>query len=142
MLVVGFDPVANPAALAAFRARFGVDAATAVLGPFQGRLSNEGESIELYKPDAPSPAPDAGFVPWILVDRVNYGVTAPWPAAAAGGGASLQRRVTAEFGNDPLNWKAEPPTAGRTNALAGVRATRHRRSATRLARWWPERASP
>ena len=86
VLVVGFDPVADPGALAAFRARFGVDAATAVLGPFQGRLSNEGEGIELYKPDPPSAAPDAGFVPWILVDRVNYGITAPWPAAAAGGG--------------------------------------------------------
>ena len=119
LLVVGFDPVADPAALAAFQARFEVDAATAVLGPFQGRLSNEGEGIELYKPDAPSPAPEAGFVPWILADRVNYGITAPWPAAAAGGGASLQRRVTAEFGNDPLNWKAEPPTAGRTNAPPG-----------------------
>ena len=58
-------------------------------------------------------------MPWILADRVNYGITAPWPAAAAGGGASLQRRVTAEFGNDPLNWKADPPTAGRINALAG-----------------------
>ncbi len=120
LLVVGFDPVADPAALAAFQARFGVDAATAVLGPFQGRLSNEGEGIELYKPDPPSAAPDAGFVPWILADRVNYGITAPWPAAAAGGGASLQRRITSGFGNDPLNWKAEPPTAGRTNALVGV----------------------
>jgi Immunoglobulin domain len=116
---VDFDPVANPATLAAFRARFGVDSSTAIFGPFKGRLSDEGESIELYKPDAPSPSPDLGYVPWILVDRVNYGTTAPWSSAAAGGGASLQRRVEAEFGNDPLNWKAEPPTAGRANTLAG-----------------------
>jgi len=119
LLVVGFDPVANPAALAVFRARFEVDAATTVLGPFQGPLSNAGGSIELYKPDAPSPAPDAGFVPWIPADRVNYGITAPWPAAAAGGGASLQRRVASAFGNDPLNWIADPPTAGRTDAPQG-----------------------
>ncbi len=118
-LVVGFDPVADPAALAAFRARFGVDTDTPIWGPFKGRLSDEGESVELYKPDGPSPAPAAGFVPWILVDRINYGVTAPWPEAAAGGGASLQRRVCSDFGNDPLNWKAEPPTAGRTNEAAG-----------------------
>jgi hypothetical protein len=120
LLVVDFDPVANPAALAVFRARFGVDTGTAIFGPFKGRLSDAGESIELYKPDAPSPPPDAGFVPWILVDRVNYGITAPWPEAAAGGGASLQRRFTSDFGNDPLNWKAEPPTAGRTNQPASV----------------------
>ena len=45
--------------------------------------------------------------------------TAPWPEAAAGGGASLQRRFASDFGNDPLNWKAEPPTAGSTNTLSG-----------------------
>jgi hypothetical protein len=120
LLVVNFDPVAAPASLAAFRTRFGVNTSTVILGPFKGRLSDSGESIELYKPDAPSPAPDAGFVPWILVDRVNYGITSPWPEAAAGGGASLQRRVASDFGNDPLNWKAEPPTAGRTNQPAGI----------------------
>jgi hypothetical protein len=120
LLVVDFDPVANPATLAAFRARFGVNTSAAIFGPFQGRLSDEGESIELYKPDAPSPPPDAGFVPQILVDRVNYGITAPWPEAAAGGGASLQRRVCSAYGNDPLNWKGEPPTAGRTNQPASV----------------------
>jgi hypothetical protein len=112
--------VANPAALASFQARFGVDTGTTILGPFKGRLSNEGESIELYKPDAPSPPPDAGFVPRILVDRVNYGITAPWAEAAAGGGASLQRRFAGVFGNDPLNWKAEPATAGRTNQPVGI----------------------
>jgi hypothetical protein len=120
LLVVDFDPVANPAALAAFQARFGVDSGTAVFGPFKGRLSDEGESIELYKPDAPSPPPDAGFVPQILVDRVNYGITAPWPEAAAGGGASLQRRVGSAYGNDPLNWKADPPTAGRINQPTSI----------------------
>ncbi len=119
LLVVGFDPMADPAALAAFRARYDVDVATTVVGPFQGPLSNAGGSIELYKPDAPSPAPEAGFVPWILADRVNYGITAPWPAAAAGGGASLQRRVASAFGNDALNWMADPPTAGRTDAPQG-----------------------
>jgi hypothetical protein len=119
-LVVGFDPVANPGALGAFRARYGVESNAVIWGPYQGRLSDAGESVALYKPDAPSPAPDEGYVPWIEVDRVNYGVTAPWPEAAAGGGASLQRRVSSEFGNDPLNWKAEPPTAGHTNQPASI----------------------
>ena len=120
LLVVGFDPVADPAARRRSGLGLGWRLPRWCSVRSQGRLSNEGEGIGLYKPDAPSPAPEAGFVPWILADRVNYGITAPWPAAAAGGGASLQRRVTAEFGNDPLNWKADPPTAGRTNAPVGL----------------------
>jgi hypothetical protein len=120
LIVVHFDPVANPSTLSAFRARYGLSTNTPIFGPFTGRLANEGDTVELYKPDAPSPAPDAGFVPFILVDHVNYLPTAPWSTAAAGGGASLQRRVLSNFGNDPLNWKAEPPTAGRTNATSGI----------------------
>ena len=93
---------------------------TPIFGPFSGRLANEGDTVELYKPDAPSPPPDAGFVPFIQVDHVSYLPTAPWSTAAAGGGASLQRRIMSAFGNDPLNWKAEPPTAGRTNNATGI----------------------
>ena len=119
-VVVHFDPVTNSSALSAFRARFGLNTNTPVFGPFTGRLADEGDTVELYKPDTPSPPPDAGFVPFILVDRVSYLPTAPWSAAAAGGGASLQRRIMSDFGNDPLNWKAEPPTAGRTNFATGV----------------------
>ena len=54
-------------------------------------------------------------MPYAVVDRVSFGPTAPWPLAAAGGGASLQRRDAAAYGNDPLNWKGEAPTAGRQN---------------------------
>jgi hypothetical protein len=115
-LVVRFDPVANPTQLASFRARYNVPSAVPVYGPFSGRLSNDGESIELLKPDAPQgPGPDAGFVPYILVERVHYQPAAPWPASADGGGASLQRHDPASFGNDPLNWKAASPSAGLAN---------------------------
>ena len=119
-LVVHFDPIANPSALSSFRTRFGLNTNTPIFGPFSGRLANEGDTVELYKPDAPSPPPDAGFVPFIQVDHVSYLPTAPWSTAAAGGGASLQRRIMSAFGNDPLNWKAEPPTAGRTNNATGI----------------------
>jgi hypothetical protein len=119
-IVVHFDPVTNASALAAFQTRFGLSTNTPIYGPFNGRLANEGDTVELYKPDEPSPPPDAGFVPFIQVDHVSYLPTAPWQTAAAGGGASLQRRVAKDFGNDPLNWKAEPPTAGGTNNATGV----------------------
>ena len=114
LLIVDFDP-ANAAALAAFRTQYGIDPAVAVYGPFSGKLANEGESVELYRPDKPQqpPSPDAGFVPYIIADRVNYAGAAPWPAGAAnGGGHSLQRLAVTLYGNEPLNWGEAPPTSG------------------------------
>jgi len=119
LLAVNFDPATNTTELAAFRSLFGVATNIPIFGPYQHHLGNSGDQVELYKPDPPSPAPDAGFVPFILVDHVDYLPTAPWPVAAAGGGASLQRLVASAYGNDPLNWKADLPTAGRTNAPSG-----------------------
>jgi hypothetical protein len=48
---------------------------------------------------------------------VNYLDAAPWPSSADGGGDSLQRKNPAEYGNDPVNWTAEAPTAGRANTV-------------------------
>jgi len=120
LLIVDFDP-ADAAALAAFRTQYGIDPAVAVYGPFSGKLANEGESVELYRPDKPQqpPSPDAGFVPYIIADRVNYAGAAPWPAGAAnGGGHSLQRLAATLYGNEPLNWGEAPPTPGQAGTLA------------------------
>jgi hypothetical protein len=114
LLLVNFDPAVNPLAVANFRGKYGTNGALA--GPFGGRLNNGTEELVLSRPDAPETSgADAGFVPMILVDRLVYGSVAPWPTAADGGGASLQRISPALYGNEPLNWKAEPPTAGATN---------------------------
>ncbi|WP_165108775.1 lamin tail domain-containing protein [Limisphaera ngatamarikiensis] len=117
LLVVAFDPQTNAAALELFRARYGVTT-TPIAGPWDGRLDNAGETVELLRPDTPQapPHPDAGYVPYYPVDRVAYGRAAPWPVEAAGGGASLQRIRPDLYGNDPVHWKAGAPTAGRTNA--------------------------
>jgi hypothetical protein len=115
LLLVDFDPAFNLSAALNFRAKYGTNGT--LVGPYSGRLNNAGEALELYKPDAPqtAPHPDTNFVPMILVDRVVYSPLAPWPVAADGGGASLQRIAPSLYGNEPLNWKAEPPTAGSTN---------------------------
>ncbi|MCS7337498.1 MAG: lamin tail domain-containing protein [Verrucomicrobiae bacterium] len=115
LLVVPFDPVANPAAAATFRSRYSTDAP--LVGPYSGKLDNAGETIELLRPDAPKapPHPDAGFVPFVLVERVAYDDEPPWPVEADGSGASLQRIVPTAYGNDPINWRARAPTAGRMN---------------------------
>ncbi len=120
-LVVPFDP-ANAAQLAAFRAKYAVSAAVPVYGPYSGKLDNSGENVQLLKPDAPQEAgaPDAGFVPYVLVDKVDYRDTVPWPAGVVdGGGLSLQRKGGLLYGNEPLNWMASTPTPGAANG-AGV----------------------
>jgi hypothetical protein len=116
LLVVSFDPLADPAALATFRSHYSLSSAAPVLGPYTGKLNNASNSVALYKPDTPQlpPDPDAGFVPYILVDRVVYSDSAPWPVSADGQGDSLQRINADEYGNDPVNWRAAPPTPGPT----------------------------
>ena len=115
VLVVSFDPVLEPSVLATFRGKFGVSGATRIFGPFHGKLSNGGGSLELYKPDEIQrpPHPDAGLIPLILVEKIKYDDVAPWPPEADGTGAALQRKDLKAFGNDPLNWFAGVPTPGR-----------------------------
>src|ERR1051325_7469524 len=66
--------------------------ATNVIGPFTGRLSNNGDKIELRNNNNR------------LMDSVSYGVEGDWPAAADGTGASLTKR-NPDFGSaDPKSW--------------------------------------
>jgi len=119
LLIVSFDPTTNATALSAFRSKYGVSNSVPVLGPFKGRLDNRSESLALFKPDPPQgpTLPDVGFVPYVLVEQISYSNLPPWPVSADGSGASLQRITATEYGNDPVNWKAEAPTAGRANTL-------------------------
>ena len=124
LLLVNFDPVADSGALAEFRARYNLGAGVPLFGPYNGKLSNTGESIGLYKPDPPQapPHPDAGFVPYVLVEHIDFLNIAPWPAGADGTGSSLQRQVGASYGNDPTNWFAAAPTALAANTTTAFDA--------------------
>jgi hypothetical protein len=128
LLVVNFDPAVT-AASNAFRARFNVPAGVPLFGPYRGKLSNGGGTIELHRPDPPQgPAHPEDFameyVPYILVEEIKYSDASPWPTNEVdGGGNSLQRIVPADYGNDPINWKGATPTAGRTNAPPAVAPT-------------------
>ncbi len=118
LLVVSFDPVTNAAARTTFQARYGTN--SVLVGPYRGKLDNEGESLKLYKPDPPQ-APvsaDAGLVPYVLVERVDYDNLAPWPAGADGTGSSLQRVSLTGYGNEPTNWVAALPTPGPGGTVA------------------------
>lgn len=120
LLVVDFDP-ANVTALDAFRTRYGINSSVPVLGPFTGALGNDEDTVALYRPDKPQPptAPDAGFVPYVIADRVSYTDDLPWPIGAVdGGGLSLQRVAPHLYGNEPLNWIEALPTPGADNSTA------------------------
>jgi hypothetical protein len=116
LLVVGFDP-ADAVQLAAFRAKYGVSNSVPVFGPWNGKLNNSGETIELKRPDKPDVTGSDVVVPYIMIDKVSYADNAPWPAAADGVGNSLHRVSLTGFGNDPTNWFASGPTAGRASVL-------------------------
>jgi hypothetical protein len=120
LLVVGFSPDFDPVMLNWFRSRHSLDTNTVMFGPFTGNLANEGERIGLYLPDKPEipPSPIVGFVPYFLLEEVNYSDQAPWPAGARETGNSLQRIANITFGNDPANWQAGAPTPGRLNQNA------------------------
>ena len=117
VVVGGSDPanelVFNPAAL---RAQHSIPADIEIIGPFAGRLDNAGEKIELFKPDPPQTTePDIGFVPQILVEKVDYNDKSPWPEDVLGTGRHLQRIDVTAFGNVASNWRSatyaalEPP---------------------------------
>jgi hypothetical protein len=107
LLVVAIDP-SDPGQAAGFRSRNNVPGNVPLFGPFTGQLDNSSDSVELVRPDIP----DTNSVPYILVDKVRYSDTAPWPEAADGVGPSLQRKSDTAYGNDPANWVAAGPTGG------------------------------
>jgi len=111
LLVVSGDP-------AVFRTRHRVPSAVPIFGPFPGTLQDDGERIQLLRPDAPV-TDDVGqpILPEIVIDEVDYRSRAPWPTVAPDSGASLERFVLAGYGNDPIHWRASPgsPSPGLEN---------------------------
>ena len=91
--------------LSQLRAQYELDKSIKVLGPFDGRLNNAGESVQLLRPDSPQTLPpNIGLVPYILVEKVKYSSTAPWPVMPGQGGVPIQRINLSAYGNSSSNW--------------------------------------
>lgn len=120
LLLVNFNGASNPAQLTAFRAKYNVATNVAIFGPYQGKLDNGAGRLKLFKPGEPGQnvSTNGIKVPEILAEEINYSDNSPWPVAADGLGYSLQRIESAQFGNDPMNWTASPPTPGAINRRA------------------------
>ena len=70
------------------------------LGPWNGRLSNNGERLRLLN------------VSGRLMDELDYGDDEPWPAAADGSGATLARRQAGTASPGAAAWTASLETGG------------------------------
>ena len=94
--------------------RFSIDG-DLVLGPYEGRLDNEGERVALCN--------TAGQ----LVDEVDYRIGFPWPTVGSpvprgtvGTGASIQL-IHSEADNDVAgNWRSAPPSPVAPNSAVYV----------------------
>ncbi|MDD3276578.1 MAG: lamin tail domain-containing protein, partial [Kiritimatiellales bacterium] len=86
---------------------------------YDGKLDNGGETITLRAPDEPvKTGANAGEVPYIIVDRVKYDDSAPWPAGADGAGLSLERIDSRAYGDDVINWH-QSESSGGTPGIGG-----------------------
>ena len=93
-LVVAADPVALEAATGL----------TGAMGPYTGRLSNGGESIDLVN----------NSERWM--DSVQYDDRFPWPVAPDGSGASLAKRDADTASESPENWTHSEQVGGTPGA--------------------------
>ena len=102
--------IANTNNVAAVRRLLGASDAQIVLGPYSGQLASSGERLSLVRPDNPQlpPRPDAGFVPYFVVEQLDYQSVAPWPAEAALADRCLARIAATAPAYQPSNWRAEP----------------------------------
>jgi hypothetical protein len=91
-----------------------------IFGPYDGNLSNAGESLEL---SMPGDVDKEGTRHYIRTDRVKYsdgshpencpGGIDLWPVDPDGYGQSLTRKVPTDYGNDPDNWTTAPVSPGK-----------------------------
>lgn len=109
VVIVSFDPVAEPAQASAFRNAYGIDASVILIGAaLDGPLNDLSGTVRLLAPGIP-PVGDPTFIPGISVDAVTYSGTAPWPN---GPGQSLSRHVAPEFGHFSTSWFSTAPSPG------------------------------
>ncbi len=106
LVVAAFDPSDTEAA-GEFRRLRGIADHARILGPYSGKLNNDGERVQLLMP-AGQPQPQV----MLVVDQIDYDDDLPWPLMADGQGPSLHRTAPAAFGNTARNWLARSPSPG------------------------------
>jgi hypothetical protein len=104
--------VTNAVSVAALKTRYSIPDGVQLFTMTE-MLDNSRDSLIISKPDIDSASLTMAELPYISVDRVIFKDSGEWPSKADGEGMSLQRIDPQAYANDPANWKAENPTAGR-----------------------------
>ena len=95
-----------------FRTAHGLPASLRI---FQGAigLANSTDSLYLQQPMEPYTEGGESVVPFMVVDKLTYKDSSPWPVGADGGGQALVRKDLRTYGDDPANWNGADPTPGK-----------------------------
>lgn len=80
-----------------------------VYGPYDGKLDNGGEQVEIQMPGDQEYGKDRY---WIPIEKIDYDDEAPWPTTPDGDGDSLHRINPGLYGRDYSNWNAGTPNPG------------------------------
>ena len=89
-----------------------------IVGGWTGTLDRPTDDLKLLRPDTPA-SDNPTFVPYVLVDEVNYSSSAPWTSAAnQQSTTSLTRNLTSIYGDEPTNWVGVPATPGKSDLAA------------------------
>jgi hypothetical protein len=80
-----------------------------VYGPYDGKLDNGGEQIEIQIPGDQEYGKNRY---WIPIEKIDYDDEAPWPTTPDGNGDSLHRIDVELYGRDYSNWNAQSPSPG------------------------------
>lgn len=107
LVVVSFDPAADLPRLAGFFTQYAIGNPVTLVGPFDGNLGNGEARVELQRPDV-----GLTEITHVTADEVLYDDLAPWPTAADGAGASLERVGPTLAGNAATSWIAGVPSPG------------------------------
>lgn len=113
LLVVGFDPVADTAALTTFLSAYPSlgGSSLQIVGPFTPKLANNTQSLEIAQPVTIS-----GSIAYVNQDKVEYRDIAPWVTPPDGGGPSLQRTSALLIGNSAASWASATATPRAVNS--------------------------
>lgn len=84
-----------------------------VFDQFGGNLQTDRETLTLLVP-GPTPAQN------VIVDKVRYETTPPWPVLVGGAGASLQLIDATQDHGRVANWAPATPTPGTANRVAAA----------------------
>lgn len=109
IVLVSFDP--NDVNVKdQFLTNFEINDDINLTGPFEGRISNQGERLAIEKVRSFDELGEP--VSWIVMDEVIYFSKTPWTLTPLENGISLQRLLPDESGNSPSNWVGHDPTPG------------------------------